>query len=177
MEATIIYPHQLFAAHPGVAKGRPIFLIEDPLFFGTDPRWPLTLHGQKLVLHRASMQAYAAELSAAEQVVRVVEAPEGSHTDSVGVLEALFPAAPSTLHLADPADDVLMRRIRRYAARHGVALRRMEELTDGITAPRAACTTWRALYAGLRTFRQDLMAHIHTENNILFERFAPAAVH
>ena len=122
MEATIIYPHQLFAAHPGVAKGRPIFLIEDPLFFGTDPRWPLTLHGQKLVLHRASMQAYAAELSAAEQVVRVVEAPEGSHTDSVGVLEALFPAAPSTLHLADPADDVLMRRIRRYAARHGVAL-------------------------------------------------------
>jgi regulator of cell morphogenesis and NO signaling len=60
---------------------------------------------------------------------------------------------------------------------HGVALRRMEELTDGITAPRAACTTWRALYAGLRTFRQDLMAHIHTENNILFERFAPAAMH
>lgn len=60
---------------------------------------------------------------------------------------------------------------------HGVALRRLEELTDGITPPRAACTTWRALYAGLRTFRQDLMAHIHTENNILFERFAPAAVH
>lgn len=60
---------------------------------------------------------------------------------------------------------------------HGIALRRLEELTDGITPPRAACTTWRALYANLRTFRQDLMAHIHTENNILFERFAPAAVH
>ena len=60
---------------------------------------------------------------------------------------------------------------------HGIALRRLEELTDGITPPRAACTTWRALYAGLRTFRQDLMAHIHTENNILFERFVPAAVH
>lgn len=60
---------------------------------------------------------------------------------------------------------------------HGVALRRLEELTDNITPPRAACTTWRALYAGLRTFREDLMAHIHTENNILFERFAPAAVH
>jgi len=60
---------------------------------------------------------------------------------------------------------------------HGVALRRLEELTDGITPPRAACTTWRALYASLRIFREDLMAHIHTENNILFERFAPAAVH
>lgn len=56
---------------------------------------------------------------------------------------------------------------------HGAALRRLEGLTDGLTPPRAACTTWRALYAGLHTFRQDLMAHIHTENNILFERFAP----
>src|SRR5690606_32950509 len=48
---------------------------------------------------------------------------------------------------------------------HGAALRRLEALTDGITPPRAACTTWRALYAGLQTFREDLMAHIHTENN------------
>lgn len=59
---------------------------------------------------------------------------------------------------------------------HGDALRRVAELTDDITPPRAACTTWRALYAGLRTFRQDLITHIHTENNILFERFAPATV-
>ena len=60
---------------------------------------------------------------------------------------------------------------------HGDALRRLSELTDNITAPRGACTTWRALYTGLREFREDLMQHIHTENNILFERFAPAAVH
>ncbi|MDB5898521.1 MAG: regulator of cell morphosis and signaling [Ramlibacter sp.] len=59
---------------------------------------------------------------------------------------------------------------------HGAALRRLEQLTGDITPPRAACTTWRALYAGLRTFREDLVAHIHTENNILFERFAPAVV-
>lgn len=59
---------------------------------------------------------------------------------------------------------------------HGAALRRLAELTDDLTPPRAACTTWRALYAGLRTFRADLVTHIHTENNILFERFAPAAV-
>ncbi|WP_341906297.1 iron-sulfur cluster repair protein YtfE [Polaromonas sp. YR568] len=59
---------------------------------------------------------------------------------------------------------------------HGVALRHVNELTNDITAPATACTTWRALYAGLRVFRTDLVAHIHTENNILFERFAPAAV-
>ena len=60
---------------------------------------------------------------------------------------------------------------------HGAALRRLAELTDDITPPRAACTTWRALYTGLRSLREDLMAHIHTENNILFERFAPAGMH
>ena len=58
---------------------------------------------------------------------------------------------------------------------HGAALRRLEELTDGITLPPAACNTWRALYTGLQTFRDDLVQHIHTENNILFERFAPAS--
>ena len=47
----------------------------------------------------------------------------------------------------------------------------MEELTNHITPPRDACTTWRALYLGLRTFREDLMAHIHTENNLLFPQF------
>ncbi|MFT4174814.1 MAG: iron-sulfur cluster repair protein YtfE [Rhodocyclaceae bacterium] len=60
---------------------------------------------------------------------------------------------------------------------HGASLRRLAELTNDITTPRAACTTWRALYAGLRTFRQDLMEHIHLENNVLFERFAPLATH
>lgn len=60
---------------------------------------------------------------------------------------------------------------------HGTELRRLEDLTNHITPPRDACTTWRALYLSLRTFREDLMAHIHTENNILFERFAPAKVH
>jgi len=59
---------------------------------------------------------------------------------------------------------------------HGAELRDMEKLTGGLSAPRDACTTWRALYTGLRTFRADLMTHIHTENNILFERFAPARV-
>lgn len=122
MEATLIYPHQLFARHPGVARGRPVFLLEDPLFFGNDPHWPLTFHGQKLVLHRASMQAHAAELSAIGHDVHVVDCPNGIATDSVGLLEMLFPTAPSTLHLADPADDVLMRRLRRYAAKHGTEL-------------------------------------------------------
>lgn len=60
---------------------------------------------------------------------------------------------------------------------HGVALRHLVELTQNFTPPRGACTTWKALYTGLRAFRDDLIAHIHLENNVLFERFAPADVH
>ena len=60
---------------------------------------------------------------------------------------------------------------------HGVALERLLALTNDLTLPRAACNTWRALYLGIRTFKEDLMAHIHLENNILFEDAAAAAVH
>ena len=51
---------------------------------------------------------------------------------------------------------------------HGAALERMAELTNDITPPENACNTWRALYRGLEELRDDLMQHIHLENNILF---------
>lgn len=60
---------------------------------------------------------------------------------------------------------------------HGSELKRLDELTGHYTPPPGACTTWRALYTGLRAFRDDLMMHIHIENNVLFERHAPAAIH
>lgn len=53
---------------------------------------------------------------------------------------------------------------------HGAALARIGDLTAGITLPPGACNTWRALYTGLEALQQDLMDHIHLENNILFER-------
>lgn len=52
---------------------------------------------------------------------------------------------------------------------HGESLQHLEALTNDITLPRGACNTWRALYLGLATLRDDLMQHIHLENNILFD--------
>ena len=51
---------------------------------------------------------------------------------------------------------------------HGDSLARMCRLTNDITLPSGACNTWRALYSALNQFRNDLMDHIHLENNILF---------
>ncbi|HEY6434562.1 MAG TPA: iron-sulfur cluster repair protein YtfE [Acetobacteraceae bacterium] len=55
---------------------------------------------------------------------------------------------------------------------HGAYLRLLEERTGNFAAPADACGTWRALYAGCRSFTDALMEHVHIENNVLFPRFA-----
>lgn len=56
---------------------------------------------------------------------------------------------------------------------HGVIgkiLRRFRELTDKYTAPEKACISHRVTFARLREIDNDLVQHIHLENNILFPR-------
>lgn len=57
---------------------------------------------------------------------------------------------------------------------HGAALERLLALTNDANPPPGACNTWRALYTGIAQFADDLIAHIHTENNLLFPQFEPA---
>ena len=54
---------------------------------------------------------------------------------------------------------------------HGEELKALAALTGDLTVPAEACTTWRALYAGLAKLTEDLTEHIHIENNILFPKF------
>ncbi|MBS3025469.1 hemerythrin domain-containing protein, partial [Acidiphilium multivorum] len=54
---------------------------------------------------------------------------------------------------------------------HGAVLAGIEAITGGRVAPQGACATWRALYLGLGKFHDDLMMHVHLENNVLFPRF------
>ena len=54
---------------------------------------------------------------------------------------------------------------------HGEALERLAALTDNATPPEGACNTWRALYAGIAQLSEDLISHIHLENNVLFPQF------
>jgi regulator of cell morphogenesis and NO signaling len=53
---------------------------------------------------------------------------------------------------------------------HKSDLQRIRVLTNDLTPPADACATWRALYANLQQLEQELMEHIHLENNILFRR-------
>ena len=116
MDISLVYPHQLFAEHPALEPGRPVALIEDPLFFGTDPSWPLRVHQQKLVLHRASMLSYAAELK--RRGWDVLHQRHNAAADTSGHLQLLVKAGYRSFHLADPVDDLLERRLKAFVKRH-----------------------------------------------------------
>ncbi len=122
MEISLIYPHQLFKKHPAIAKERDVWLVEDPLFFGNDSHWPMPMHVQKLMLHRASMKAYAAELEADGYSIHYIEVPDDHAADSMKLLDSHLPKAVKRIHLADPMDHISMRRIQRFAATRNIEL-------------------------------------------------------
>lgn len=121
MELSLVFPHQLFAPHPALQRGRKVLLLEDSLLFGNDQHWPLRFHAQKLVLHRASMTHWMQERRA-EGFEIIRGETSGEPTTTGAMLDALVPESITTLHVCDPVDDVLARRLRRFAAQRGIQL-------------------------------------------------------
>ena len=114
MEITLVYPHQLFAEHPAIQLGRAVALIEDPLFFGTDPSWPMRVHCQRLMLHRLSMESYAEDLRKRGFSVQIQRHDNALDTD--GHLKLLHSAGFRRFHLADPVDHLLEKRLRAFVS-------------------------------------------------------------
>lgn len=54
---------------------------------------------------------------------------------------------------------------------HAALIERIIDLTDNFTVPEGACRSWQILYHLGAKLTDDLMEHIHLENNILFPRF------
>lgn len=52
----------------------------------------------------------------------------------------------------------------------GDIFKEIKQLSNNYTPPENACNTFKALYAKLDEFEQDLHQHIHLENNILFPK-------
>ncbi|HMP00082.1 MAG TPA: cryptochrome/photolyase family protein [Kiritimatiellia bacterium] len=119
-EASLILPHQLFDPHPALDRARPAWLVEDSLYVGVDPHHPLNLHAHKRVLHRASMRAYADEQTKHGFTVHYLDAQPGITLDQQ--LAAQLPRSLRRLHLADPVDYLVMRRLQRFARTAGIEL-------------------------------------------------------
>ena len=121
MEYALVYPHQLFDPHPALAPGRRTLLLEDPLFFGNDLHWPLRFHVQKLILHRATMSHWLEQQCSVGHYVKRIECPVKPTTSDAMLAKAL-PASVKALHVCDPVDDVLERRLRRFAEERSIRL-------------------------------------------------------
>lgn len=121
-DITLIFPHQLFQNHPSLEKDRPVYLLEDPLFFGTDSQQPLPqLHPFKPVLHRASLLAYQEWLEKEGYSVFHLALPSKPATTATQL--AKLPLADlQALHLCDPADYLVDRRLKRFAKEHELTL-------------------------------------------------------
>ncbi len=58
----LIFPNQLFKINKQFTGVKNIALIQDSLFFGCDTQWKQKFHCQKILLHKASMDAYEEDL-------------------------------------------------------------------------------------------------------------------
>lgn len=102
----------------------------------------------------------------------LIEQMEGELLDHMAKEEGiLFPMMRSGSPMAGQPAGVM----RAEHTAHGAMLERLVELTNNHQPPEEACNTWRALYAGTRQFADDLVEHIHLENNVLFPQFEQPA--
>lgn len=110
-EITVIFPHQLFQEHPALDTRRPAWLIEESLYFTQFP-----FHRQKLILHRASMRAYADMLRSRGLDVSYIGSGQPGH-DVRELDQILRTKDIRVIHMADPTDDWLTRRMFHAAQR------------------------------------------------------------
>lgn len=119
--ALLIFPHQLFAEHPGLARQPDrVVLIEDPLFFG-DRQYPMRFHKQKLWLLRASMTRFAERLREEGEQVDYI-AYESGRPVTQETVTRLAEEGIARLVCADPVDFILNKRLRAYAETAGLKL-------------------------------------------------------
>lgn len=52
----------------------------------------------------------------------------------------------------------------------GDLMKEIRTLSNDYTPPMGACNTFRAFYAKLNEFEDDLYLHVHLENNVLFQK-------
>ncbi len=113
---TLIFPHQLFKEHPSLEKGKPVYLVEEWLFFRQ-----YSFHKLKLVLHRASMQCYQHWLLEKGYSVTYVKSHD-KNSDVRQLIASLAKKGVITIHIADPVDNWLQKRIVEACALHQIKL-------------------------------------------------------
>jgi len=116
MEVIFLFPHQLSLEHPILENNHLIYLIESKRHF-TD----YSFHKQKLVLHRASMQAFADALREKGKRVSIVEFHAYEHLE-----ELMKKKKAKVIHYIDTVDHKLEQEIKTVAKKQQVHLKRYQ---------------------------------------------------
>ena len=110
----LLYPHQLFAAEH-LPKVDAVYVVEEPLYFGSDEQYPALYHKQKLVLHRAGLRRYVEE----------VLWPNNFTVEYFDIVDTKWTGEPIVhaveqgfehIYVFDPADDILEKRLSKTLA-------------------------------------------------------------
>lgn len=109
-QITIIFPHQLFKQHPATAPDRTVYLVEESLFFNQ-----YNFHQQKIILHRASMKAYADFLIKQHLSVEYIEATKAL-SDITKLVAHLQRQKVVTIHIAETVDNWLQKKLEQSCA-------------------------------------------------------------
>ena len=158
MDIVLIFPNQLFAQHPALRADRPVYLLEEFLFFRQ-----YTFHKKKLVFHRASMQYYADKLRQDGHKVTYIE----SHDDQQDVRKFVtsLPEEIKTIHVASITDDWLQRRLAAAAAKAGIAIQQHTS-PDFLTDSHKAAQFFAQKK---RYFQADFYIHQRRQMNLLLD--------
>lgn len=166
----IVFPHQLFANHPGLQlEPAQIVLIEDSLFFGDD-RYPMQFHKQKLWLHRASMKRFERELI--QQGYQTQYFDYDPKPNSLARhLEQVYQSAKhrERLVVAQPHDFMLEKRLRGICQRLDIEVDLLP--TPGFLNSSAENQSYRA--AKSRWFMADFYKHQRLRLEILVAEDQP----
>lgn len=156
-EVTLIFPHQLWMAHPALRSDREVYFVEDPLFF-TQFRF----HIKKRILHRTSMKAFEEALQLRGYKTQYVQS--GQEAETAALIAALRAKAITSIHIAEPDDFLLERRLRRETSRAGIALSVYD--SPGFLMTRSQAGEWMA---GHRMHQTDWYIHWRRTLGILLE--------
>ena len=116
MEATFIYPNQLFDPHPAISRKRTVFLIEDPLFF-KDKKYFLNYNKKKILLHYISMSYFARRLD--KRGYNVIQVQHTELLDNDYTTTLIKDHEISKIHIAEVVDHELSIRIKDASKKTG----------------------------------------------------------
>jgi deoxyribodipyrimidine photolyase-related protein len=104
-EAVLVFPHQLFQQHPAMLKSRPVYLLEEWLYFRQ-----YNFHQQKLILHRSSMKFYEEYLKEQNYTVHYIDTTD-ERNDVRKLISFLSEQKITHLYIADVVDKWLINRV------------------------------------------------------------------